>query len=227
MVVLRKEHRLAKLKFKCPDCSKEFASARALGPHRNQAHGFRVDGSRGTKHPAASRKLAGKFPCELCGFVAKWPGGLSKHMGASHPEVALPKKFVKTFGPFKCQECPRSFSAATGLGIHRRFAHGIDGSSISAAYNRLKLAGDHGSKRSELVKTTQNVITTTNGHGHIQVPTQIEDDRTTHHRLEAAATYAAGRVAQLLESLALQLDVSFRTLAPLVLRTVGETTKVR
>ena len=83
----------------------------------------------------------------------------------------------------------------------------------------------HGkTKERAIAKASSSEVITSTPNGHIHVPAaQAQDD----HRLEAAATYAAGRVAQLLESIALQLDVSFRAFAPLVLRTVGETTTVR
>ena len=213
----------AKAKFKCPDCDKEFNTPGALGPHRNKAHGYRKDGSIGKPAKgriAASMKNAGNYPCVHCDFVAKWNGGLKKHVRSKHPQVAPPPKASAapkhTSGTYQCPECARSFSTFTGLGIHRRTAHGVVGSSKSALSVRKN-------QRSEIVTTTQDVTARAATNGHIQVPTPTEHD----HRLEATATFAAGRVAQLLESLALQFDVSFRTLAPLVLRTVGETAKVR
>lgn len=212
---------------KCPDCDKTFTSVRALGPHRNKAHGYRVSDGKNNLKRAQGRddklppikRLAGKFPCPHCAFVAKWQGGLSKHIGAVHPDKEQPLsprtlRRHASSGPHQCPECERSFAAATALGIHRRQAHGVIGTSKSAIKTRNQ-------RGTELAKANQNAVTVAANNGHVTTPTQ--DD----HRVEAAATYASGRVVQLLESLSLQFDVSFRAFAPLVLRTVGETTKVR
>lgn len=206
-------------KFKCPECSKEFSSRAALGPHRRIAHGYRVVKKAKAPYPgSAQAKLAGKFPCPHCDFVAVWKGGLTHHMNARHPEGAAPtlQKPEDAVGTFQCSECSRVFQSKGALGIHRRQTHGIVGASRTAQLRQ----------RSEVAKGNQNAITISTTNGHVQAPTHPEDDGTT-HRLEAAATYAAGRVAQLLEGIALQLEVSFKPFTALVLRTVGETTKIR
>ena len=173
MVVLERNTKLksAKPTFKCPDCDKEFASQRAIGPHRNQVHGYRAN----PKVKVSMQKAqSGDYPCERCAFVAKWPGGLTKHVRSQHPEAGLTTKKPTpkaSSGPFQCPECPRSFSALTGLGIHRRQAHGIIGSSKSSIQSR-------NAKRSEIVEANQNAAPkeATNGHGYIQVPAETRDD---------------------------------------------------
>lgn len=205
----------AKAKFKCPDCDKEFDDQRALGPHRAKAHGYKAVRPPKVYNPgSASAKLAGEFPCPHCDFVAKWQGGLVKHLGAKHRPANAPQPKISG-PPFQCPDCDASFKAPTGLGVHRRNVHGVIGSSKSAVKFREI-------KGSEIVKVTKDVASpaahTSNGHA-----PAAQDD----HRLEAAATYAAGRVAQLLEGVALQFEIPIRALTSLVLRTVGETAKVR
>jgi hypothetical protein len=90
--------------FKCdqPECSFTTNFPQVLGNHKLRKHGIGA-----TSKTALRRKLmkAGArpnkpgnhdpHPCEHCLFVAKWKGGLSKHMKAAHPEVVLsptPKK---------------------------------------------------------------------------------------------------------------------------------------
>ena len=213
------------MKYKCPDCPKEFNSPRALGPHRAKVHGYVAkppSPNAGASH--VTKRLAGSFPCPHCEFVASWQGGLAKHMRAKHPEQEQlpkpPKKVPHTSGPYKCPDCERSFSASTGLGIHRRNAHGVDGSSPTSVYQRKQ--------RSELVKGTQDAAlsitaTTTTTNGHIQVPAQTDDGA---HRLEAIATLACGRIQQVIEGLAFTHDLPPRSLTALVIRTLGQAAKV-
>ena len=100
-------------KIKCPDCAATFDEARQLGPHRNKAHGYRVSdgknkvsraqkhgqprpkkkrsGNRTSPHLAGRNKLNGSYPCPECEFVAKWSGGLTKHMRNHNPSQPLSK----------------------------------------------------------------------------------------------------------------------------------------
>lgn len=182
------------VKYKCPDCDKEFDSLTALGPHRNKAHGFRkADGKNhprlaqvskrnardAAKRMSASRLGAGDFPCDECDFIAKWKGGLKKHKIARHSAVY-----------------PES---------------------------RRHRATERSTTLESATPTVSKEIATTNGRIHVPA----RDDEAANHRLEAAATYASGRVDQLLEGVALKYEIPYRALTALVLRTVGETTKIR
>lgn len=70
------------LPFKCPDCDATFASNLALGPHRNKAHGYKAAKPKSRGSTTVYDRWKGKYPCPQCNFVAKWKGGLTKHMRA-------------------------------------------------------------------------------------------------------------------------------------------------
>lgn len=77
-------------------------------------------------------------------------------------------------------------------------------------------------EKTELAQTHQNApapLHLSNGH------LQAEDDRS--HRLEAAATFATGRITELLTGVAVQYDLPPRSLAALVLRTLAQTAQIR
>jgi uncharacterized C2H2 Zn-finger protein/uncharacterized Zn finger protein (UPF0148 family) len=109
--------------------------------------------------------------------------------------------FKKHKGTFPCPQCDFVAQWRGGLKNHLR-THRTE-------------------ERTELAKANQNAIVPTQPNGrNTAAPTQNDGD----HRLQAAATFAAGRVAQLLESVALQHDLPPKSLAALVLRTVHATT---
>ena len=72
---------------KCPDCGKEIKRA-GLGMHRFHLHGYRPkEKSKKQGSTTVHKRLTGEFPCSHCKFVAKWKGGLTKHIGAMHPSA--------------------------------------------------------------------------------------------------------------------------------------------
>ena len=114
--------------------------------------------------------------------------------------------FIRHKGKFPCPQCDFVAQWRGGLVHHTNKKHPV----IEA-------------NRSELAKANQDATEAgTNGHSKT-----IETTDDGNHRLEAAATFAAGRVAQLLESIALKYDLPPRTLTALVLRTVGQATQIR
>lgn len=112
------------------------------------------------------------------------------------PSVSI--AFDRNRGKFPCSQCDFVASWTGGLKKHMR------------KHLPKPMEGKH-----ELAKHTQNAkteISATNGH------IQTQDDG--NHRLEAAATFAAGRISELLQSIALKHDLPARSLAALVLRVV-------
>lgn len=231
----------AKAKLKCPDCSATFNDPRGLGLHRSNVHGIKGQSkgaieARAKKASAAAgitinktppsgivESLRGKYPCQVCDFVGKWKGGLTLHMLRSHkikkgeplpPRQPSPTPTAypgsasrKLAGKFPCPHCYFIAKWKGGLAHHITMKH----KAVTEPTRR------------ELAEITQDaeVVHASNGHAH----PQAQDDGS--HRLEAAATYAAGRVAQLLESIAIQYELPARSFTALVLRTVGQTTQVR
>lgn len=111
----------------------------------------------------------------------------------------------------QCPECHKEgFATHETLARHRANFHNVPVNTKQ--------------QRRELAKTTQNAATQlTTRNGQPTAPPQDDGD----HRIQAAATFASGRVAQLLESIALQHDLPFKPFAALVLRTVAHTAQVR
>ena len=86
----------------CPEC-KKLCKPIGLAVHRRIVHGVvgtapstvrrhrnekAKSGNRTTTpQTVARRKLNGSHQCPVCPFVAKWTGGLTKHMAAAHPKV--------------------------------------------------------------------------------------------------------------------------------------------
>lgn len=113
-------------------------------------------------------------------------------------------------GELRCPECGDRYTSLETLGRHRYKFHNVP--------VNVKLL------RRELAKTTQNAIQISHTNG--QQPTApAQDDGD--HRIQAAATFASGRVAQLLESIALQHDIPYKPFARIVLQTVAHTAQVR
>jgi hypothetical protein len=90
--------------FKCdqPECSFTTNFPQVLGSHKLRKHGIGATSQsslrrRRKKEEALPSKPGNHdpHPCQHCRFVAKWKGGLTKHMKAAHPEVVAsptPKK---------------------------------------------------------------------------------------------------------------------------------------
>lgn len=95
-----------KAKFKCPECSAEFDTARGLGSHRLIRHGVP-----GSGHSAILRR-------KQLGQVETLPPAV--------PVSAAAKL------QFACPECDKSFDRASSLGNHRRGIHGVEGTSHNA-----------------------------------------------------------------------------------------------
>jgi len=86
--------------FQCDHCPQSFDLAKVLGTHKRTAHG--IAGQSKGAITARARKAAAKTvaaqpgnldpqQCPLCSFVAKWQGGLTKHMNAAHPDAITTK----------------------------------------------------------------------------------------------------------------------------------------
>lgn len=206
----------------CPECKEKFSTVQVMAMHRSNVHGIKGTSRSSEQLRRKQQQLATTLPhtdeqgrnlrCD-CGYIAKTWNGLGVHKATVHK---IPSTKTHKHGAFQCPECPRSFGSTNGLAKHRAKMHGVLGTSKSAhdRYQRI----ERQAKEKSLVPSSQNaqIQPAVNG--------QPQAAHDTDHRLEAAATFAAGRVAQLLESIALQHDVSFRALAPLVLRTVHATT---
>lgn len=144
-------------------------------------------------------------------------------------------------GHHKCPDCTRTFVSRTGLGSHRRAIHGIEGSSHTTLKEREKKAAREAqsaaaveaakvetaeprlkrkyTKRSPFAQATENAIVPTNGN----LSPQVDGN----HRFEAAACLAAGRITELLTSIAFEHDLPPRTFTAYVLRTVAATASIR
>lgn len=153
---------------------------------------------------------------------------------------------------YKCDLCTESFKAPTALGMHKRLKHGIAGKSKAAigyrnAKNLPPKPRDHQCPVCEFKAATQGGLTKhmnathKNGEGKLakvneskthQAVLSGQNGFTAHtddeaHRLEAVATFTAGRITELLTGIAISNDLPPRSLAALVLRTLGQTAKVR
>jgi uncharacterized C2H2 Zn-finger protein len=150
----------------------------------------------------------------------------------------------------QCPDCNKTFENVRSLGPHRRMAHGYsvkDGKNdpkrlaeerkirkrpkgkfpfphctfVASWQGGLKnhIRAKH-AERAEIAKVAQNapiqISHSSNGHA------KAADDGI-NHRLEAAATFAAGRVTQLLESIAFQHELPTKPLAALVLKVIHAT----
>ena len=78
-------------KHQCPECPAHYADARGLAIHRRYKHGIAgtspaAVSARSKRHGSTTvhKRLSGRFPCTECKFVAKWQGGLTKHMRSIH-----------------------------------------------------------------------------------------------------------------------------------------------
>jgi uncharacterized C2H2 Zn-finger protein len=147
--------------------------------------------------------------------------GLGTHRAKAHGhKAATPKKSKsKTAqqtgrellnGEFPCPDCDFVASWQGGLTKHRGAKH-----PKSSTHNGGKPIGQ--STDANAHQTA--ILTGQNGF------TAHRDDEA--HRLESLATFACGRITELLTSLAISHDLPPRSLAALVIRTLGQTTKVR
>lgn len=215
----------------CPKCERTFESKTGLGSHMNAVHG--IAGTSKTSLAAKAAK-AGKaikptqHKCPECG--EKFVSGLKlgHHRWMAHKIRSLrgakPKPPRRTYektpdGRFQCPLCAFTGSAMTSMGMHMKM-HRTRGE-----YLPPDSLNSTPTERKELVKDNQNAVLQTNTNNGTRQALQTQDDG--NHRLEAAATFAAGRVQELCVQLALQHDVSARTLTALVLRTVAHTSSLR
>jgi hypothetical protein len=102
----------------CPECSKGgFKSLGLLGKHRRKVHKATGSTAVALKTKEAEKQSAGKT-------------------------VPTPVSLASPTPPpatFQCPDCPRTFDRPTGLGIHRRTAHGVVGTSAaSVAYRKQR-----------------------------------------------------------------------------------------
>jgi hypothetical protein len=116
-------------------------------------------------------------------------------------------------GLFQCPLCEFAGKGAAGMGMHMKM-HRAQGDTALAPTNNPH------PERNAIVKTNQHAETTNGAIHH-----QAQDDA--NHRLEAAATLAAGRVQELCSRLAFEHDLPPRTLTALVLRTVASASSLR
>lgn len=93
--------------------------------------------------------LPSVFNCPDCEAAFSNRSGLSSHRRAAHNYVdkeaharwesrkmVINARKTKGTGKFVCDKCGKRFKAPTGLGIHKRTAHGVVGQSVSAKYMR-------------------------------------------------------------------------------------------
>ena len=74
--------------------------------------------------PVEAPHTAEGYPCPLgCGKMARSRKALMSHLRAYHDGMSLAEATGQPL-PYPCPDCPRKFSHATGLGAHRKAAHG-------------------------------------------------------------------------------------------------------
>lgn len=111
-------------KFQCPECDYTHELKRCLARHRQAEHN--VPGSSGAvlykrkaqQHEALNRR--------------------SRPASAKHPPIPTRAITKSSNGKFLCPECDAPYDLKTGLGIHRKHAHGIAGTSVLAIARRTK-----------------------------------------------------------------------------------------
>ena len=201
--------------YKCPECDMRFDKATGIGPHRLRAHGITADGKKAPKH----------HRCPDCGMDFKTAITLGVHRrlvhnvnGASQGALrrqrlaAAPTPPPEIVSPTVCDLCGFQAKSINGLAIHK-------------ATHKLKTGEEE--IESADAKTTASeatAITKASRNGHVQVPAQTQDDGA--HRLEAIATLATGRIQQIIEGLAFTHDLPPRSLTSLVVRTLGQASKI-
>ena len=209
-----------------------------------------------TKTAATTTTTTNGHKCPECGEMFSAPQVLGRHRLFKHKVLGKSRSanYRKT-NKLRCPDCNATFSTERGLGGHRSKVHGVLGMSRSSMAARgatppkyASLACPHCNftakhtggltlhlnkkHRSEIVKTIEDrpaAIIATNGHHreetHAATGNNLEaDDRS--HRLEAIATLITGRVQQIIEGMAFTHDLPARTLAALVIRTVGQASKI-
>jgi uncharacterized C2H2 Zn-finger protein len=107
----------------------------------------------------------------------------------------------------KCPECEKEYRLPTSLGVHRRHAHGIEGTSAGSAGYRKAMKRKY-EKRSELATITpsKNAIQK-NGH-HAEAIERYPSGIT-----ETAVAVAFGRFQELCASVSFEFDVPPRSVA--------------
>lgn len=76
--------------------------------------------------PVESRHTAEGWPCPMdgCDKAPQTRAGLMSHLRTQHDGISLAEATGQPL-PYACPECDRKFSHPTGLGAHRRAAHGV------------------------------------------------------------------------------------------------------
>jgi hypothetical protein len=76
---------------------------------------------------------AGNYPCpvEGCGKVPSTRKALMSHLRQYHEGMSMAEAYGEPL-PYGCPDCDKRFSHATGLGAHRRAAHGVASDRASA-----------------------------------------------------------------------------------------------
>jgi DNA-directed RNA polymerase subunit RPC12/RpoP len=196
--------------YKCPECDMRFDSPMGIGPHRLRAHGLGAGNKKAPKH----------YRCSDCGKEFKTAIALGAHRRARHfvdgtsrgalrrARLAAPPPQVVEPSPNVCTLCGFAAKNANGLAIHMGTTHKQNGALT------IEPTDDQTSSRetATLTKASRN--------GYVQV----QDDGA--HRLEAIATLACGRIQQVIEGLAFTHDLPPRTLTSLIIRTLGQTSKI-
>lgn len=216
--------------YRCPECKKLVPTAGALGSHRRLMHGIGGIGreAKRTKPPASLKCPECGKKCEDALRLGNHRWTVHKVRGASDdakrratrepgtkPLAALERT---PDGGYKCSFCDFKTEKASGMGMHLKMHRRLEAEGTAP-----QLSTPTPTERTAIVKANQDANPNTNN-GHTP-HTQAEDDR--NHRIEAAATFASGRVAQLLENIALQHDLPYKSFATLVLRTVAATAQIR
>lgn len=212
--------------YRCPECKKLFEESGALGSHRRLMHGISGIGKQAKQNKA---KPPASLKCPECGKKCPDALRLGNHRWTAHRIRGTtydatrarsgPLAALRTpDGGYQCSFCDFKTERVSGMGMHLKMHRRLEAEGTAP-----QLSTPTPTERTAIVKANQDANPNTNN-GHTP-HTQAEDDR--NHRIEAAATFASGRVAQLLENIALQHDLPYKSFATLVLRTVAATAQIR
>lgn len=162
-------------KLKCPECGWEHHRPQQIGVHRRQAHGILGDSKSAislykkqtreadtdtdiTSNGATSNSVEAKMAALAAAVEAanNIPTDIKTSPSPAEDQSAASDKKSKYFdkdgkprlyhGVYHCPECDRKFKRTVLLGVHRRMAHGVHGTSLGAkAMQRKKAALEQGS----------------------------------------------------------------------------------
>jgi uncharacterized C2H2 Zn-finger protein len=215
-----------KNELKCDLCGYTTEHPQVLGSHKARIHGIigsseaalkrrKLAAKRGVDKPSTPRNHDPQ-QCPHCEFVAKWKGGLTKHLNSAHSDVAA----SPTPAPgdaLKCPQCPFTTTNRAGYSWHLRAQHGIVHSFKKYPKNK---------KEKSLVKRATQAITL-NGHveegqdhshanGHAQPRADVIP--------EATLALALGRFQEFSARFAFEHDLPARTFTAGLARLIYATT---